>query len=397
MTSARGVGGGAGAADRAALRRLPYSLDERPFIVIWETTRACDLVCHHCRAEAVADRHPLELSTAQAEGLFDDLTGFGHPPPLLVLTGGDPFQRPDLVELVAAATARGIPVSLAPSVTPTLTRRRLEELAAAGAKAVSLSLDGATAAVHDGFRGVDGVFDATLEAAGWVREAGLKLQVNTTATPHDVEQLADIAALSVELDANLWSVFFLVATGRGQGLAALSATQTEDVLHFLHDAGRRLSVKATEAPHFRRVLSERAAMSPTGHPPRAGPLYLRLRRRLERLLTEAERPTVRRPPLDVNAGRGFAFVSHTGVVHPSGFLPLAAGSVRETSIVDVYRHAPLFRRLRDPTQLSGVCGRCAFAQICGGSRSRAFAATGDPLGDDPACVETAPSPSSAGR
>ena len=376
------------------LRRVPYSLDDRPFIVIWEVTRACQLVCRHCRAEAIPDRNPAELSTDEAIRLFDDLASFGRPAPLLVLTGGDPFERPDLTELVAAATARRIPVSLAPSVTANVTRERLAELYAAGAKAVSLSLDGIDAATHDGFRGVEGVFDATLTAARWVTELGYKLQINTTVTPDSLPQLPDIAGRVRGLGASLWSLFFLVPTGRGHELAGLSPEEVEDVLHFCYDTSKYLSVKATEAPHFRRVIAQRDAAERAAADGATvdgwdggGPTYRRLRRRLVEVLGPAPaREGVRRPPLDVNAGRGFVFVSHVGVVQPSGFLPLPVGSVREQSLVDIYRDAPLLRALRDPSAFDGRCGRCEWAATCGGSRSRAYAVTGDPLADEPTCI-----------
>ena len=168
------------------VRLLHHDAAERPFIVIWEVTRACQLVCTHCRADAIRTRNPFELSTAQGKTLLDDLAAFGTPRPLVVLTGGDPFERPDLPELVAHGTGLGLSMALSPSVTPKLTREVLVELHDAGAKAVSLSLDGASAATHDAFRGVDGVFDDTMVAARLVREVGYRLQINTTVTAGNV-------------------------------------------------------------------------------------------------------------------------------------------------------------------------------------------------------------------
>jgi AdoMet-dependent heme synthase len=368
------------------LRHVRYDLGQRPFIVIWEVTRACALACLHCRAEAIPDRSPVELTHDEGRRLLDEIASFGPPSPLLVLTGGDPFERPDLEQLVTEATQRGIPVSLAPSVTPLLTLEALRRLRAAGVRAVSLSLDGASPVVHDGFRGIPGVFDRTLEAARWVREAGCRLQINTTVTARSLPELADVLAIVLELDTTLWSIFLLVPTGRGEAIALPTAEETEDLLHFLHDAGQHISVKATEAPHFRRVVAERG--EGRGRP--TGPVYRRLRERLDELLPAPPRETVRRPPLDVNAGRGFVFVSHTGVVQPSGFFPLAAGSVRERSLPEIYRHSPLLRALRDPARLRGVCGACGYAETCGGSRSRAYAVSGDPFADEPTCLLTAP-------
>ena len=372
-------------APHPAIRTLRHDPDVQPFIVIWEVTRACQLVCQHCRADAIHQRSPAELTAAQGRVLLDDLASFGPPHPLVVLTGGDPFERGDLEELVAYGTAQGLHISLSPSVTPRLTRSTLERLRDAGAKAVSLSLDGATAATHDGFRGIDGVYDDTLDAARMVRELGLRLQVNTTVTQGNLSELPAILRQVIALRAGLWSVFFLVPTGRGAALEALDAHETEDVLHWLHDASRLLAIKTTEAPHYRRVALQRRG-GPAA-PEVVGPLYRQLRDDIADLLDLGDAPARRaaRPPLDVNAGKGFVFVDPVGAVYPSGFLPVPVGSVRDRPITELYREAPLLRWLRDPDRLAGRCGRCAFRQVCGGSRSRAYAMSGDPLGEDRTC------------
>lgn len=376
---------------RAAVRTLRHDVDQQPFIVIWEVTRACDLVCQHCRADAVHERHPFELTTEEGRRLLDDMARFGPPHPLVVLTGGDPFVRDDLADLVAHGTARGLSIALSPSVTPRVDRDALARMRAAGAKAVSLSLDGSHAAVHDGFRGVDGVFEATLETARLVRELGLRLQLNTTVTRATAPDLPAVLRHVVDLQASLWSVFFLVATGRGADLEPLDADGTEDVLHWLAEVAHHVAVKTTEAPHFRRVVLQR--QDRRGRDLEAtdalvrGPLYRDLHGQLARMRSDgvlADR--VPRPPLDVNAGRGFVFVDHLGVVYPSGFLPLPAGSVRDRSLVEVYRDAPLLTWLRRPERLGGRCGACEFRTICGGSRSRAHATSGDPFAEDPSCA-----------
>ncbi|MCP2260954.1 radical SAM protein, BA_1875 family [Streptoalloteichus tenebrarius] len=371
-----------------AVRRFRHDVADRPFLVIWEAPRACPLVCRHCRATAVAHRDPAELDTAAAVELMRQVATFGRPAPLFVITGGDPFQRPDLTTLVRRGTELGLRVAVSPSGTPTLTRDNLAAVHEAGATAVSLSLDGATRASHDGFRGVPGVFDLTLDAWRACQELGLKVQINTSVTATNLTELADLAALVHARGAQLWSLFVLVPTGRGRAMARLSAPEVEDVLHFAHDVGALLPTKTTEAPHFRRVAIQRAAMA-EGRDPEVdlglGPLYRLLRDRMETLGLTASR-RVRRPPLDVNAGRGFVFVSHTGEVHPSGFLPLSAGNVRQRALPDIYRYSPLFQRLRDPDALTGRCGRCEFRTLCGGSRSRAYALTGDPLAEEPWCV-----------
>lgn len=379
-------GDGPVAAARHPVRSVRYDVAERPFIVIWEVTRACQLACAHCRAEAVRRRNSLELDTDEGRGLLDDIAAYGPPRPVVVLTGGDPFERPDLADLVAHGTAAGLGVALAPSVTPRLTATALAELCAAGVRAISLSLDGATASGHDGFRGVSGVFDATLDAAVAVRELGCRLQVNTTVTSGNVRELPAVLRRVVDLGASLWSVFFLVPTGRGQHLRPLEAPQVEEVLHWLHEVGDRIAIKTTEAPHFRRVALQRAEVDDADAAFPGGPLRARLRVDTAALFGEGGPRRRPRPPLDVNAGRGFAFVDHLGSVQPSGFLPLSAGSVRERPFSEVYRSSPLLRSLRDPARFGGRCGRCPFREVCGGSRSHAYAVTGDPLAEDPSCV-----------
>lgn len=369
------------------VRLLHHPAADRPFIVIWEVTRACQLVCTHCRADAIRSRSPFELSTDEGRRLLDELASFGSPRPLVVLTGGDPFERPDLPELVAHGTRAGLSMALSPSVTDRLTRSVLVELHDAGAKAVSLSLDGASAQSHDSFRGVEGVFDATFEAARTVREIGLRLQINTTVTSGNVHELPRMLKSVLDLGAALWSVFFLIPTGRGKGLEPLAAAEVEEVLHWLHDVSTLVAIKTTEAPHYRRVAIQRVGAKALDDVFPVGPLRAQLRRDTGDLLAGREpRPRRPRPPIDVNSGRGFAFVDHVGMVYPSGFLPLAVGSVRDRSFPDIYRESELLQDLRDPDGFGGRCGRCEFRTVCGGSRSHAFATTGDPLAEDPGCL-----------
>jgi AdoMet-dependent heme synthase len=371
------------------VRLLHHDASERPFIVIWEVTRACQLACTHCRADAIKARNPFELTTDEGRRLLDDLASFGAPRPLVVLTGGDPFERPDLPELVAHGTDIGLSMALSPSVTDRLTRPVLVELHEAGAKAVSLSLDGATAQTHDRFRGIEGVFDATLDAARTVRDVGFRLQINTTVTRSNVQELPRVLASVLEMGASLWSVFFLIPTGRGKELETLTAAEVEEVLHWLHDVSTLVAIKTTEAPHYRRIAIQRAGLSPGVTLDEAfplGPLRSRLRHDTAGMLTGREQPRRPRPPIDVNSGRGFAFVDHVGVVYPSGFLPIAVGSVRDRSFPEIYRDSEVLQGLRDPDGFGGRCGKCEFREVCGGSRSHAYATTGDPLAEDPGCL-----------
>lgn len=371
-----------------AVRVPKHDVGERPFIVIWEATRACALACTHCRAVAVPHRDPRELDTAAAQDLMRQVIELGRPAPLFVITGGDPFCRPDLVELISYGTHMGLPVAVSPSGTPTLTKANLAAVHRAGAKAISLSLDGSTPAIHNGFRGVRGVYRWTMSAWRTAHRLGMKVQINTTVSGHNLRDLADIAAVVHTGGTSLWSLFLLVPSGRGRLLPPLSTQDVEDVLNFAYDVGAVLPVKTAEGHHFRRVMLQRRILAAHDVDPasalRLGPTYHALRERLRDLgLGDDER--VRRPPLDVNAGRGFVFVSHTGEVYPSGFLPLAAGSVRDTTLADIYRTSPLFTGLRDPDRLTGRCGACEFRTVCGGSRSRAFALSGDPYAEEPWC------------
>jgi AdoMet-dependent heme synthase len=369
------------------IRHPAIDVSQRPFMVIWEVTRACDLACRHCRAEAAPHPHRDELTTDEARALIDQVAAFGSPPPLFILTGGDPIKRPDLLSLIEYATTRRLPVALSPSATPRLTSQAIAGARAAGAVALSLSLDGDSRATHDAFRGVSGVFDRTLDAWDAALRCGLKMQINTTVTGGNVMALPGIARLVRERGAMAWSVFFLVPVGRGEGLPQITPAECEDVLHFLYDVGAALPLKTTEGHHFKRVVLQRTILERRGITPDSvlalGPLYHALKTMLGPWPPGSGR---RRSPMDVNAGRGFVFVSHTGSVHPSGFMPLPAGNVRRRPLGEIYRDSPLLRALRDPASWHGRCARCEFHAVCGGSRSRAYAATGDPTGDDPLCA-----------
>jgi radical SAM protein len=370
-----------------SIRRPSYDVADRPFILFWEVTRACDLACKHCRAEAAPICHPEELTNAEGHALIDQVAAFGQPSPLMVMTGGDPMKRPDLPELVSYAVSQHLAVALSPSATPLLTPEALAMLKNAGLKVISLSLDGASAATHDTFRGVEGVFDRTLKLWQAALTLGLKVQINTTVSRTNLTDLPQIAHLVRLYGALTWSVFFLVPTGRGSVLEPITADECEDVMHFLYDVGTAIPVKTTEGHHFKRVVAERTILEQRGlnaadvlhH----GPTYYALRKALEPWPEGEKR---RRSPMDVNVGRGVVFISHVGKVYPGGFLPLVAGDFREASLQTIYRTSPLFLTLRETSSYSGRCGRCEFAPICGGSRSRAYGATGDPLAEDPLCA-----------
>ena len=374
------------------MRAAHYDPAARPLLVTWEATRACHLACRHCRAEAHPGRDPRELTTDEATTLMEQVAAFGSPAPIFIITGGDCFERPDLNELVRRGTALGLHMAVAPSATDRVTREALEELHAAGVNAISLSLDGATASSHDGFRRVEGTFERTLNAWDLAREVGIKVQINSVVARHNVHELPDIAALVRDHGAMTWSGFLLVPTGRGVDLGAISAAECEDVLNAFYDMGHAVPVKTTEGHHFRRVNLQRWVLDQRGATPaeirevmHLGPLYDQLSQRIAELgLNTGERR--RRPPINISSGYGFAFVSHVGDVTPSGFLEIGGGNVREQSIVDIYRNSDLFATVRDRDALEGDCGICEYNRVCGGSRSRAFNATGNVHAAEPLCA-----------
>lgn len=330
-----------------------------PFLVIWETTQACDLACRHCRASAVPERHSGELSTAEARRMLDQVKAFGDP--LLVFTGGDPLKRADLFDLLSYSVSIGLRTTVTPSATPLLTPAAVERFRDCGVSRMAVSLDGPDAQSHDGFRGVAGSFDTTIEALRAARRVGLETQINTTVSRFSMDKLERIGLVVGNEGATLWSVFFLVVTGRAQLDDDLTAEEYEQVFEFLYETSLRASfqIKTTEAQHYRRYVAQRRKSA--------------------------------RGLLPINDGKGFMFVSHTGEIFPSGFLEVSAGNVRRNSLQDAYRGSALFQVLRDPDSFAGKCGGCEYRNLCGGSRSRAYALTGDYAGSDPRCVYEPPS------
>jgi len=349
----------------------PTFVHDHPLRVYWEVTRACDLACRHCRATANPWADPGELTTLEGLRLLQRLATFGEPLPHIVLTGGDPLKRCDLLALVAAARALDFRVSVAPSATPLLTSDALLALKTAGIDAMSLSLDGSTVERHDAIRGISGTYGRTLEAARIANVLHVPFQVNTLVCADTVDDLPAIYERVKALGATRWSLFFLVTVGRGRVLEPVSAERAEQVLEWaagLHGRPGEAApiVTTTEAPQLRRVVMQgrrsrgdaELSARGNGHAHHAA---------------------------GVRDGNGIMFISHTGDICPSGFLEIAAGNVRTDDVVEVYRSAPLFQQLRDVDGFQGRCGRCEYRSMCGGSRARAFGATGDPLAEDPLC------------
>jgi len=342
-----------------------------PLMFYYEVTMACDLVCKHCRASAQEQPHADELSHQQSKALIDQVATFPRPP-MMVFTGGDPLKRADLFDLIRHAVGRGLQVALTPSATPLATREAFQRAHDAGVRRLGISLDGADAETHDAFRGFDGSFQRTLEMLENARQLKMGVQINTSITRRNVHQVDAIADLLASQGIAMWSVFFLVPVGRGVEEERIKPREYETVFERLwHHANHQpYSVKTTEAPHYRRFVLER------GGDPLAGPGDK----------TDAERRRGHRAPLGVGDGKGIMFVSHVGEIYPAGFLPLLCGRFPESSVVDVYQNHETFRALRDPDGFKGRCGVCEYRHVCGGSRARAYAVTGDALETEPDCV-----------
>jgi len=375
-----------------------------PFTVAWEITRACALKCLHCRAEAQPRRDPRELTTEEGFRLIDQVAAVGGP--ILIITGGDPMMRRDVFDFISyAAKDKGLRVALSPSATKLVTRQALKRAKEAGVLRTHISLDGSCPEIHDSFRGVQGSFQRTIEVLEDLAELGMSLQAGTTVCRRNLHDLPNIMEVVARYKAVMWNLFFLVPTGRGALEDLVSPQEHEEVFHWLYNIAKEapFDVRTTAAQHYRRVVIQRRRVemaqgqcqgaTPTGpapwHPPNreggpGGSLFL----------TGAgysfKDGLGQSAMKGVNDGNGFAFIDHVGNVCPSGFLQLPAGNVRKQSFIDIYRYSPLFRELRDYAKLKGKCGLCDFRDVCGGSRARAFAVTGDYLESDPFCAYVPP-------
>ena len=349
-----------------AHRAAATDFTRNPMLVYWETTQACGLACRHCRAEAVSTPHPNELNREESKSLLRQIAEF-QPLPHLVLTGGDPLQRPDLFELIDEARGLGIAVSITPSATDNLTFDAMAKLKTHGIESLGLSLDGSNAERHEAVRGVAGCFDATLRAAQDAAKLGVPIQINTLVSAETVDDIPAVYELLKGLTVMRWSLFFLIEVGRGRVLQPISPERGEELMNWIYDMSQiaPFAIATTEAPSYRRIALQRM-------------------REQGMVAAEIERTSVYRG-FGIRDGNGIVFISNQGDIYPAGFLPLAAGNVRIDELSDVYRNSPIFRSLHDPNQFKGRCGRCEYHMLCGGSRARAFGATGDPLASDPFC------------
>jgi radical SAM protein with 4Fe4S-binding SPASM domain len=394
--------------------------DESPFLAIWEVTQSCDLACKHCRAAAQPLPHPDELSFEEGKKLIDQIAGLHVP--IFVFTGGDPMKRQDVFELIRYASQKGVHVAVTPSATPLLTREAVFKMKEAGVVRLGISLDGSTPEIHDAFRGVPGTWARTVEAIGWANEAGIPIQVHSTISRQNVGDLDALCSFFERQKIVMWNVFFLVPVGRGQLDDLLTGEEFERVFAKIYELSERapFQIKTTEAMHYRRYLlqhnleEKRVGHGHSGARPAdsnsdseavlKGHGFSRADQSATKdsgALAPAENIAAYEPGAPtaeagarnhawatrrVNDGKGFVFISHVGNVYPSGFLPIHAGNIRQTPLAEIYRNAPIFKALRDTAKLEGKCGVCEFKEICGGSRARAYALTGDPLAAEPCCI-----------
>ena len=367
-------------------------------LVAWETTRNCNLSCVHCRAAATQGPYEGELSTGAGAKLLEEIAraarpepgrASGHPggppaghpgragegggppeafQPIVIITGGEPLLRPDIYDLASHGTGLGLRMVMAPNGT-LLTADVAKRLVSCGIQRISISLDGAGPEIHDKFRGVPGAFQAALNGIRNAKEAGLAFQINTTVTQQNLADVEAVQEMAVKLGAAAHHVFLLVPTGRGKYILdqAISADQYEETLNWFaaRQAGVPMQLKATCAPHYYRIIRQRAR-------------------------AEGKSVTFASHGLDAVTrgclgGTGFCFVSHTGIVQPCGFLDLNCGDVTKTPFDRVWRESEIFLKLRDYDNLKGKCGRCEYKAVCGGCRARAYEKTGDYLAEEPLC------------
>lgn len=367
---------------------MKVDFNTNPFVVIWEMTRACDLACVHCRAAAQSRRSQFELTTEQGYRLLDDVAKLQ--PKVFVITGGDPLKRDDLYDMIAYAKNAGLEPSVTPSATPLLTPEAIAKMKAHGVKRLAISLDHYRREDHDEFRRVPGSFDLTIRAIEAARDNDIPVQINSTVSKRTAADMPKLAALLAQYpNVVMWSVFFLVPTGRAKTADMIEPEEVETLFGDLYRISKTVpfDVRTTEAMHYRRFVLQQMGVTqidPNTGLVDASTMFMQHGRR--HLGVQEQTGAITRAPRGVNEAKGFVFISHIGDVFPSGFLPLKAGNVKKESIVDIYRDSDIFKRLRDSTNLKGKCAVCEYRELCGGSRSRAWAALGDAFASDPTCT-----------
>ncbi len=337
-----------------------------PRLVAWEITRSCNLSCVHCRAAAEYGPYEGELNTEKALNLLDEISEVGSP--IIILTGGEPLMRPDIFEVAKYGTDKGLKMVMAPNGT-LITEETAKKMADSGIKRISISIDGATKEKHDDFRGVKGAYDAAMNGIRLAKEAGIEFQINTTISKMNYKEIPRILELAEKLGAAAHHIFLLVPTGRGKYIIdqEIDAREYENTLNWFYDQREKVSLqlKATCAPHYYRILRQRAK-------------------------EDGKKVTFESHGLDAVtrgclAGTGFCFISHVGVIQPCGFLDLNCGDITKQTFGDVWNNSPEFLNLRDFKKLEGKCGICEYVKVCGGCRARAYEAKGNYMAEEPLC------------
>ena len=342
-----------------------------PRLIAWEVTRSCPLNCRHCRAGAQNRPYDNELSTDQCFRLLDNIASFAKP--IIILTGGEPMLRDDIYEIARHGNGLGLRMVMAPCGI-LIDDDSISKMIASGIQCISISLDGATAQSHDGFRRVPGAFDGAMAAIAAAKRGGLDFQINTTVTKHNLDELSDIMALTEELGAITFNPFLLVPTGRGKALADQEITpeQYEQTLQWLSEqrANSRIQLRVTCAPHYQRIIRQNPLPDEKGAP--GGPAG----------------HGGRHQPAGCMGGKSFAFISHTGEVQICGFLENSAGNVMQHDLdfAEIWNKSEYFKQIRDVNGYKGKCGYCEYRRLCGGCRARAYAMVDDFLESEPFCV-----------
>lgn len=332
-----------------------------PYHPVWEVTRACNLKCVHCHA--VSGRaEPDELTTEEGLVLIEQIAAepkFG----MLVFTGGEPLVRKDLFDLLAHSRDQRLINVIATNGT-LIDDFVAKELRRLGVRGIAVSLDHTESREHNMIRQNPQAFHKALNGMIACREAGILLQVNFTAMPGNLDNIEDMLRLCDELGAGIVLCYQIVSMGRGIHINALS-TYTNQVL--MEQIARLQSktfsiVEPVAAPQYWAFLLSRNSHNG------------RFKEWLSRYLLHG-----------CTAGWGLVYIKPNGEVWPCPFVPISGGNMRDRPFSEIWRKAQIFDDLRHRDRLKGMCGKCRHRFICGGCRGKAYASTGDPLGEDPSC------------
>ena len=336
-------------------------------LVAWEVTRKCNLNCIHCRASSEQESYHGEFDTTKCFEILKQIRLAGKP--IIILTGGEPLMREDLFDLSEQGTKMGLRMVLATNGT-LLTPRIIERIKASGIKRVSISLDSAYETQHDDFRNVPGAFKKAMEGIQLLKKGDVEFQINSTITRHNVKDIENILNMAVRLGAAALHIFLLVPTGRAKEMInqEIDALEYEKLLHWFYRMRDKtpLHLKATCAPHYYRILRQKAH-------------------------AKGEKVDYETYGLDAMTrgclgGISFCFISNHGIVQPCGYLELNCGDLKDSGFESIWQNSEIFKQLRNFSDYKGKCGHCEYLRVCGGCRARAFEATGDFLAEEPLCV-----------